>query len=189
MAIEGSKPILAASELAAASAPANKMVQAQDTVVVAASTISRRETLRITLAASALLLIAGCGVLRKSENDLDNAYAALRETLDEIATDKDQQARLIAIAGQIETACQALTNEHDAFVEQFEGDARMRDTSSSVLEQIVEGFAERRTEHRNQLILLQDELRAELTEQEWAMALTALNQTQEAYTRPKVGSS
>ena len=189
MAIEGSKPILAASELAAASAPANKIVQAQDTGVVAASTISRRETLRITLAASALLLVAGCGMFRKSESDLDKAFTTLTETLDEIATDTDQQERLIAIAGQIETACRALTNEHDAFVEQFEGDARLSDTSSSALEQVVEGFAERRTEHRNQLLGLQDELRAELTEQEWAMALTALNQTQEAYTRPKVGSS
>jgi outer membrane murein-binding lipoprotein Lpp len=156
---------------------------------VALSTISRRETLRITLAASALLLVAGCSMFRKSDSDLDKAFSNLRATLDEIATDTDQQERLIAIAGQIETACRGLTDEHDAFVEQFEGDARQRDISSSALEQVVEGFAERRTEHRNQLLVLQDELRAELTEQEWAMALEALNQTQEAYTRPKVGSS
>ena len=189
MAIDGLKPILSASELAAASAPANKIVQLQDTGLVASSTISRRETLRITLAASALLLVAGCGVFRKSDSDLDKAFSKLRATLDEIAANPDQQERLIAIAGQIETACRALINEHDAFVEQFEGDARLRDTSSSVLEQVVEGFAERRTEHRNQLLVLQDELRAELTAQEWTTAVKALNQTQDAYTRPKVGSS
>lgn len=151
--------------------------------------IDRRDALRISLAASALLLITGCSVFRKSGSDLDNAFTALRETLDEIATDADQQERLIAIAGQIETACRALTNEHDAFVEQFEGDARLRDTNSSALEQVVEGFAERRTKHRNQLLVLQDELRGELTEQEWSTAVEALNQTQEAYTRPKVESS
>jgi arsenate reductase-like glutaredoxin family protein len=155
----------------------------------AVSTISRREALRIALAASALLLVSSCGMFRKSESDLDNAFATLRYTLDEIATDTDQQERLVEIAGQIEAACRALTNEHDTFVEQFESDARLRDTSSAALEQIVEGFAERRTEHRNQLLELQDELRAELTEQEWTTAVEALNQTQEAYTRPKVGSS
>ncbi len=155
----------------------------------AVSTLSRREMLRITLAASALLLVAGCGMFRKSESDLDKAFTTLREALDEIATDADRQDRLALLAEQIEKACRALTDEHDAFVEQFEGDARQRDTSSSDLEQVVEGFAERRTEHRNQLLVLQDELRAELTEQEWPMALEALNQTQEAYTRPRVGSS
>jgi hypothetical protein len=155
----------------------------------AVSTLSRRDALRITLATSALLLVAGCGMFRKSESDLDKAFATLRDTLDELATDADQQERLVAIAGQIETACRALTDEHDAFVEQFEGDARQRDTSSSALEQVVEGFAERRTEHRNQLLGLQDDLRAELTEQEWTMAVEALNQTREAYTRPTVGSS
>ena len=151
--------------------------------------ISRRETLRITLAASALLLVASCGMFRKSESDLDKAFTALRETLDEIATDADQQERLIAVVGQIETACRALTDEHDTFVEQFEGEARQRDTSSSDLEAVVAGFAERRTKHRNELLGLQDELRAELTAQEWTIALEALNQTPEAYTRPKVGRS
>ena len=151
--------------------------------------ISRRDTLRIALAASALLLVSSCGVFRRSDGELDKAFANLRATLDEIASDADQQERLIAIAGQIEQACRALTDEHDTFVAQFEGEARRRDTSSSDLEAVVAGFAERRTKHRNELLGLQDELRAELTEQEWTMAVEALNQTQEAYTRPKVGSS
>jgi hypothetical protein len=155
----------------------------------AVSTLSRRDALRISLAASALLLVAGCGMFRKSGSDLDKAFTTLRDTLDELATDSDQQQRLIAIAGQIEEACRALTGEHDAFVEQFEGDARQRDTSSAALEQVVDGFAERRTEHRNQLLVLQDELRAELTAKEWTTAVKALNQTQEAYRRPQVGSS
>ena len=92
-------------------------------------TISRRETLRITLAASALLLVAGCGRFGKSESDLDKAFTTLRETLDEIATDADQQERLMSIAEQIETACRVLKDEHDTFVEQFEGDARLRASS------------------------------------------------------------
>ena len=153
------------------------------------STISRREILRIALATSALLLVGGCAMIRKSDSDLDKAFGNLRTTLDEIATDADQQERLIAIAGQIEKACRDLTDEHDAFVEQFEGDARQRNTSSWDLEQVVEEFAGRRTKHRNQLLVLQDELRAELTEQEWTTAVEALNQTQEAYARPKIGSS
>ena len=153
------------------------------------STISRRDTLRITLAASALLLVAGCGMFRKSDSDLDKAFSNLTATLDEIATDADQQERLVSIAEQIEAACRALTDEHDAFVEQFEGEARQRDTSSSDLEQVVEKFAADRTEQRNRVLALQEDLRAELTKQEWTVAVEALNQTQEAYARPKIGSS
>jgi hypothetical protein len=152
-------------------------------------TLNRREALRISLATSALLLIAGYSVFRNSESDLDKAFQNLSTTIDSFAGDADQQARLISIAERIEKSCRDLTSEHDAFIEQFEAEAQRRDTSASVLDEIVEGFGQRRTVERDQLLRIQDELRAELTEQEWTTAVEALDQTRESYTRPKIGSS
>ena len=152
-------------------------------------TLNRREALRISLASSALLLIAGCSAFRKSESDLDKAFRNLTTTMDSLAADSDQQASLISIAERIEQSCRDLTFEHDAFVEQFEVEAQRRDTSAAELEKIVQGFGQRRTSERDQLLRIQDELRAELTEQEWVTAVKALDQTREAYTRPKIGSS
>lgn len=151
--------------------------------------LNRREALRIALATSVLLLVAGCGSFRKSESSLDKAYSNLREALDEIAMDDSQQDRLIAIAQQIEDRCQALTREHDEFRQQFDALSRQRDTTSTELTALAEGFAARRTVERDELLRVQDELRAELTEAEWIEAVEALNQTQEAYARPEIGSS
>jgi septal ring factor EnvC (AmiA/AmiB activator) len=156
---------------------------------VAASTVSRRETLRIALTAAALLLVAGCSMFRKSDSDLDTAYRNLRDTLDGIARDDSQQDRLVSIAQRIEKYCRELTREHNEFREQFDALSRKRDTTSSELDELAEGFAARRTVERNDLLRMQDELRAELTEAEWIKAVEALNQTQEAYARPTIGSS
>jgi hypothetical protein len=152
-------------------------------------TLNRREALRISLASSALLLIAGCSVFKKSESDLDKAFRNLRTTIDSFSADTDQQARLISIAERIEKSCRDLTYEHDTFINLFEAEAQQREISSTVLDEIVEGFGQRRTVERDQLLRIQDELRAELTEQEWKTAVEALDQTREAYTRPKIGSS
>lgn len=150
--------------------------------------LSRREALRISLASSALLLITGCSSLRKSESEQDKAFRKLRSTLDSLAGDTEQQARLISIAERIERTSRDLIIEHDDFLEQFEGAARKRETESATLATIVAGFDKRRARQRNDLLQIQDELRAELTEQEWALAIEALNRKTEAIKRPQIGS-
>ena len=107
----------------------------------------------------------------------------------DIPTDGIRQSRLASIAQQIEKHCQELTREHDEFRQEFDTLSRKRDTTSSELNELVEGFATRRTTERNELLRMQDELRAELTETEWIKVVKALNQTLEAYARPKIGSS
>ena len=151
--------------------------------------LDRREALRIALATSALLLVSGCGSFRKSESSLDKAYRDLQETLDDIAADDIRQDRLVSIAQQIEKRCQALTREHDEFRQQFDALSRQRDTTSSELTELAEGFATRRTVERDELLRMQDELRAELTEAEWIKAVKALNEIQKANIRAKIGSS
>ena len=150
--------------------------------------VSRREFLRVATAAAALLALGGCATFRGS-SALDKAYSDLQETLEDIAEDDDvRQSRLASIGRRIENRCRELTQEHDEFREQFHTLSRNRDTASADLSEVVGGFTARRTQQRNELLRMQDELRNELTEKEWALAVEPLNETQEAYTRPTVGS-
>jgi len=153
----------------------------------AKSTVNRREFIRAGLGAAALLALGGCATFRRS-SDLDKAYSNLQETLDNLTDDEVRQSRLASIARRIENRCQELTQEHEEFRDRFHSLSRNRDTTSAELDKVVEGFSARRTKQRHELFLIQDELRKELTEEEWALAVQALNQTQEAYSRPKVGS-
>lgn len=109
--------------------------------------------------------------------------------MDSLADDEAQRSRLLSIADQIERACRQLTQEHDDFIEQFEVTAGDRQADSPSLQALVEGFEQRRTAERNRVLELQDELRVELTKDDWAMAVDALNQTGGAIKRPKVGTA
>ena len=57
------------------------------------------------------------------------------------------------------------------------------------LSSLAESFTSRRTRQRDELFRLQDELRRELTEDEWTLAAKALSASQNAYARPKVGGA
>jgi chromosome segregation ATPase len=153
----------------------------------AKSTVNRREFIRAGLGAAALLALGGCATFRRS-SDLDKAYSNLQETLDDLTDDEVRQSRLASIARRIENRCRELIQEHEEFRDRFHSLSRKRNTTTAELDEVVESFAARRTKQRNELFLIQDELRQELTEEEWASAVEALNKTQEAYTRPKAGS-
>ena len=153
---------------------------------MARTSVSRRAFVRAGLAAAALVALGGCSMFRRS-SDLDTAYSDLQETLDKLTEDEVRQSRLASIARRIENRCQELTQEHDEFRDRFDLLSRNRDTTSADLVEVVEGFAARRKTQRNELFRLQDELRRELTEEEWDLAVDALAQTQEANTRPRVG--
>jgi hypothetical protein len=149
--------------------------------------VSRREFLRIGVAAAALLALGGCATFGKSSN-LDKAYSNLQKTLDGLTRDEVRKSRLATIARQIENRCRELIQEQQEIQERFDSLSRMLSATSSDLVEAVDGFSVRRTQHRNDLLRLQDELRNELTEKEWALAVQALNETQEAYSPPKMGS-
>ena len=151
------------------------------------ASVSRRKLLRVGLAAAALLVVAGCTSFRGTTNDLDKAYRNLQDTLDGIAEDDKQQAQLASIARRIDNRCRELTQEHDEFRERFDALSRQRKTDSADLYALTDDFVRRRTQQRNELLSLQDELRRELTEDEWILAAEALTAKQAAYARPSVG--
>ena len=79
------------------------------------SMVSRREALRVGLAAASLLVLWGCQSSRGSQADLDEAHRSLRRTLDTIAEDDHRQARLASIARRIGNRSRDLVQEHDEF--------------------------------------------------------------------------
>jgi len=148
--------------------------------------VSRREALRTWLATASLLVLSGCQSLKGSGADIEKAHRSLRRTLDDIADGELQEARLASIARRIENRSREFIEEHDEFRAMFDAVSRDRDTTDAQLEDLVGDFARRRTAHRNQLFQLQDELRAELTADEWTEAVEALTQTKQALARPPV---
>ena len=149
--------------------------------------VSRREFLRIGLATATLVVVAGCGSLRR-KSDLDKAYQNLQNTLNSIAKDDAEQARLASLSQRIVDQCRALTKEHDEFRRKFDALSRQRDTKSTELDGLVDSFKTRRTQHRDAILRLQDDLRRELTEEEWTKAVEVLNEKAAAFKRSNVGS-
>ncbi len=150
------------------------------------SRVSRRQAIRIGLATASLLVLSSCQSPKGSGADLDKAHRSLRRTLDNIAGDDNQQARLASIARRIENRSRELVEEHDEFRARFDALSRDRDTTAAELDELVSEIAGRRTAQRNELLHLQDELRAELTAEEWAEAVKVLTQTKHAIARPPV---
>ena len=157
---------------------------------VSTLTCTRRHVLRVSAATAALFALAGCSSLRgKGGSPLHEAYLNLQRTLDELAQDEKEQGQLSSIARRIENRCRELTQEHDEFRSRFDARSSRLETTSAELDKLVSDFSSRRTMQRNGIFSLQDELRHALTEEEWAQAVKALTQTQEAYTRPSIGRS
>ena len=136
--------------------------------------VSRRDALRLTLAAS-LVVITGCQTTGRSSSELDSANEHLRRTLDGIAVTEEQQARLASVARHIERKARELLNEHREFLAAF--DTMLIDPDVTPAELRREGleFQTRRVALRNDLLHLQDELRVELTAAEWDGVVEALN--------------
>ena len=141
---------------------------------VADPVLSRRQALRMALAASALLVLEGCGTLRRS--DLDKARRDLRRTLDELAKDDPREDVLRSIAQRIADTAVELYEESEAFLSRFDKQSKDRDVSAEELRDTVNRFERRRGQLRAKVLEAQDDLRSELTPEEWAVAIQALNQ-------------
>ena len=155
----------------------------------ASSSFTRREMVVAGVAVAALQLVSGCSTLGFGGSDLDKAYSKLDKALVGMGGGDAREARLASIARRIANRCRELTHEHEEFREQFDTLSRKRETASSELNQLVEGFYARRTKQRNELLHAQDELRKELSHEEWTIAAEALAYTQDAYARPTIGGS
>jgi hypothetical protein len=144
--------------------------------------ISRREALRIGLATASLLFVSACQsftAFPRRRSDFDSASADLNEKLDEVATDEVERARLASIARRLEAKARELITDYEEFQANLDALSIERQISSADLRRLGQEFEVRRIALRNDLLWLQDELRAELTEAEWDRVVTALNRKAE----------
>ena len=141
--------------------------------------LSRREALRIGLATASLFVVSGCQVFG-STSELESARNELMQSLEALGRDDVQEVGLLSIARQIASNTRVLVDEHDAFLSDFDRLTRNRDVSESDLQRLADLFSTRRVELRNGLFRLQDELRAEMTADEWTVVVKALNRKADA---------
>lgn len=147
--------------------------------------LSRRQALRMALATSALLVLEGCGTLRRS--DLDKARRDLLHTIAELAKDDEREDVLRSIGQRIADAAFELYDESEAFIERFDKQSKDRDISADQIQNTVNRFELRRVELRRNVLEAQDDLRRELTREEWAQAVQALNRKAKAVSPPLPG--
>ncbi len=140
--------------------------------------LGRRQALRMALAASALLVLEGCGTLRRS--DLDKARRDLRRTLDELGKGDPREDALRSIGQRIVDAAFELYDENGAFLKRFDKQSKDREVSADQLQETVNRFERRRAQLRSKGLEAQDDLRRELTPEEWAQAVQVLNRKAEA---------
>jgi hypothetical protein len=136
--------------------------------------MSRRRVLRVALGAAALFLLQGCRS-SSSSKELNKSKRELRRTLDELAQDEPERSRLAKIAEKIIDAVAELLEENEAFLSSFHGQSVNPDVTADELRETVTAFEARRKRLRDAALRAQDELRAELTAEEWAEAVAVLN--------------
>ena len=145
--------------------------------------LSRRRVLRVALGAAALFLLQGCRTSR-SITELNESKRDLRRTLDGLAQDNEERSRLASIAERIIDAVTELLEESQAFLSRFHNESIDPDVTADELRETVKAFEARRKTLSNAALRAQDELRAELTAEEWAEAATVLNRKAAVVTRP-----
>ena len=139
-----------------------------------AALVGRRDAIRITLATAASWVVAGCQS-SGSRSDFDAASKDLRKTLDGVATSDQERARLASIARSLESTARELLDDYAKFQTDFDALAVDRDTPTADLDSMSRQFQARRIAQRDDLLRLQDELRGELTAEEWDAVVETLN--------------
>ena len=143
------------------------------------STVTRRDALRISLAAASLLVIGGCRSTG-STKQLDKANKDLGKALDQVADNDVQQKELASIARRIHVKVREMIEDHREFRTDFDTLSAKRGVKSEELLRIGREFQKRRVAWRDAVLRLQDELRAAVTAEEWNEVVAVLNRKAEA---------
>jgi hypothetical protein len=134
--------------------------------------ISRRRMLQ--LVAASLVVVSGCSVFRTT-SELEEAREELRALLGELADGDAERVRLLAIGHRINARANELVGEHRAFIRNFNNLAANRDVTTDELTSLVADYEARRIWLRDDLLRLQDSMKAALSADEWERVLDILN--------------
>ncbi|WP_455199987.1 hypothetical protein [Kaarinaea lacus] len=130
--------------------------------------------------------MSGCASFTR-ESELDAPLRELRALL-EGSTSESKRLVLVSIAERIEIRARDLVAEHREFVSSFDSLLREYEVTETQITQLIEAHARRRKWLRNDLLQLQDELHAAVSQEEWTKLVQVLNQTSKAlvsYTLPE----
>lgn len=97
----------------------------------------------------------------------------LNRVLDEM--DDKQQERVASIAQRIQVRASELSDEHRTFTDSLDRLLTAYDTTDSQLQQLIDSYNRRRTQMRNELLHLQDELHVAMTPDDWSEVVHVLN--------------
>jgi hypothetical protein len=133
----------------------------------------RRELLMFGLGLP--LLLSGC---RSSGGTAVHAVKetqkALRKALSQLAEGPEEEERLLAILGDLETASLSYAENHMDFIERINSSLVNRSVTTPQLEEIVAANAADRKQNFERLFSHQDQLKAALGPERWATLTTEL---------------
>jgi hypothetical protein len=138
--------------------------------------LSRRDAIRVGIAAATCFFACGCSAFGgESPSEFEQARRELFQILEGLDKGDVQEVRLLTIARRIGSDAGVLLDEQAAFLSDLDRLCCRADVSGSDLQTLADAFAVRRVQLRNDLFGLQDQLRAELSADEWANVAVALN--------------
>ena len=136
--------------------------------------LSRREVLRVGVASASLFVVSGCSLFGGG-SELEEARSELVEALKKLEREQPQEVQLLAIARRIGAESRVMVDEHLASLLDLDGLSRNADVSAAELTTFGKSFRAHRNDVLMDLLRLQDELRAELTDEEWPTVVKAIN--------------
>ena len=137
--------------------------------------LGRREALRVGAALACLLTVGACRSTGGSTTELESARSELLLALQELGRGDLGEVRLQTIGRAIADGARFFVDEQRAFLSDFDRLLRRPDVAAADIQTFADDFGVRRTRVRNDLFRLQDELRSELTADEWPRVVAALN--------------
>ena len=126
----------------------------------------------LKLAVASMLVVTACTNTRHG-SDLDAAMSELEQLIDDM--DPDDQQRVTTIAQRIRASARELADEHRTFTGNFDHLLSTYDTTEAKLEQLIVDYGKRRTQMRDDLLRLQDQLHTAMAPEDWAEVVRVLN--------------
>ena len=137
--------------------------------------VTRRDAVRISLAASGLMLVGSCRSTPPSTVAFEEASNELGSVLRRIGEDDVERAELAALGRHIRVRAHEMVGEHREFQRCFDELSVRADIPTERLAALGRTFCMRRIAMRDELLRLQDALRRALSSEEWDEVVRVLN--------------
>ena len=136
-------------------------------------TFDRRGFLALSVLASCFGL-SSCSLFGGGVPTKEEAFARLRETLDEVSKNDEQRARLANLADELENGLDVLVEEVTVFFRQLGELNADYDTPRSDFTDLIGRYKSLRNQARARALDVQERMKAELDEEQWQSVVQGL---------------